>query len=905
MKRLFAVICIIFIITFNLYSTQEISPNLRKTNSTPFDNMWDIVFTFEASAESMPGIETDNINIYTTTWNANVFSRYDMNGTHLEDFTIAGVANVRDMAYDDTYFYGSAASMSIFIMDLANEILIGTIPVTCAGITGVRHIAFDPELDYGNGGFWIGNWNELGAITMNGTQIYANIYPNIQSLYGSAYDSWSDGGPYIWVFSQDGSGAEIHQFEIASLSFTGIMHDASDIPGVVGPPLAGGLATYITNNGIMAMLTNIQQSPNLIGVYEITFYPTVAVPDSPTNVTIIPNVSGVLEVECNWICPTTDVCGEPLIELLEMRVYRNDLLIYADTNPVIGGPGNYTDNSIPNNGFHEYRIVGYNSWGEGIPYIETVWVGEDVPGAVTNLTLTCIPQTLTAILNWTNPTSGLHGGAFNEPIMGYHIIRSDGCAFELTGIQTQYIDSTIPIPGYYSYTVQTYNSVGDGGIAEAGLWTWPQLLIYEDFSANFPPDGWSIEGGTNWQYSPTNNAGGIVPEAMFYWSPSTVATQRLISYPMDTSDMFSLYLEFTHYVDPYATFLLDISIQTTSDGINWNLAEQLDYYEDEIMLEELMINTPDVGSESFQIAWVFDGDSFNLDAWYVDDILLCEYYSGDTGIVEGMVTLSGGTGNIQEVDISSGSYSVNPDILGNYSMALPVGTQNISASLYSYDPVTIEDVVVEAGVTTSGIDFTLNYVELIPPSNLAVNEMGVFSWDVPFADEDRNKKTSKNQIRDLLGYNVFLDDCLCGFTEETEWIFEDLIIGQTYEAGVEAVYDAGNSEMVTIVFPPFTNSNDILNLNSTELSSIYPNPFNPSTTISFSVTEDLLNIEITIYNLKGQKVRQIISDQLSIGQYKILWNGKNDFGKNISSGIYFCKFKCGNVSQIKRIVMLK
>ena len=231
---------------------------------------WDILNTFNTSAASHPGTETDGIHIYTAAWNSGAFSRYTMEGTHVGDFTVTGAANIRDMAYDGTYFYGSAATMSIFIMDLENETLIGTIPVTCTGVTGVRHIAYDPELDGGNGGFWIGNWAELGAITMTGAQIYANINGICTSCYGSAYDEFTSGGPYLWLFFQVGSGAVLNQFEIATQSLTGVTHDASDIPGfLAGTSIAGGLATYVNDDDMLVMLANLQQTPNLIGVYEI------------------------------------------------------------------------------------------------------------------------------------------------------------------------------------------------------------------------------------------------------------------------------------------------------------------------------------------------------------------------------------------------------------------------------------------------------------------------------------------------------------------------------------------------------------------------------------------------------------------------------------------------------------
>jgi len=88
--------------------------------------------------------------------------------------------------------------------------------------------------------------------------------------------------------------------------------------------------------------------------------------------------------------------------------------------------------------------------------------------------------------------------------------------------------------------------------------------------------------------------------------------------------------------------------------------------------------------------------------------------------------------------------------------------------------------------------------------------------------------------------------------------------------------------------------------------SNYPNPFNPSTTISFEISnEQNEQIKLEIYNLKGQKIKQLISDQLSAGQHSIVWNGTDDNDKPVSSGIYFYKLESGSTSQTKKMILMK
>lgn len=80
---------------------------------------------------------------------------------------------------------------------------------------------------------------------------------------------------------------------------------------------------------------------------------------------------------------------------------------------------------------------------------------------------------------------------------------------------------------------------------------------------------------------------------------------------------------------------------------------------------------------------------------------------------------------------------------------------------------------------------------------------------------------------------------------------------------------------------------------TTELTGNYPNPFNPSTTLTFDVGfedgPDQL-IRCDIYNIRGQLIRTLIHDRLAIGRYEWRWNGQTDTGKQVSSGVYITRF---------------
>jgi len=80
----------------------------------------------------------------------------------------------------------------------------------------------------------------------------------------------------------------------------------------------------------------------------------------------------------------------------------------------------------------------------------------------------------------------------------------------------------------------------------------------------------------------------------------------------------------------------------------------------------------------------------------------------------------------------------------------------------------------------------------------------------------------------------------------------------------------------------------------------YPNPFNPSTTISFSINTE--NTELVIYNLKGQRIREF---SVSNDQSSIVWNGTDQTGESVSSGIYFYKLRVGTYVHTKKMILMK
>jgi len=88
------------------------------------------------------------------------------------------------------------------------------------------------------------------------------------------------------------------------------------------------------------------------------------------------------------------------------------------------------------------------------------------------------------------------------------------------------------------------------------------------------------------------------------------------------------------------------------------------------------------------------------------------------------------------------------------------------------------------------------------------------------------------------------------------------------------------------------------------LAANYPNPFNPSTTINYSVAS-AGQTTLTIYNMMGQEVVTLVSEQQPAGEYSVVWDGRDAAGISASSGVYLLRLQSGEFSQTRRITLLK
>ncbi|MFQ6617732.1 MAG: T9SS type A sorting domain-containing protein, partial [Fidelibacterota bacterium] len=89
-----------------------------------------------------------------------------------------------------------------------------------------------------------------------------------------------------------------------------------------------------------------------------------------------------------------------------------------------------------------------------------------------------------------------------------------------------------------------------------------------------------------------------------------------------------------------------------------------------------------------------------------------------------------------------------------------------------------------------------------------------------------------------------------------------------------------------------------------ELAQNYPNPFNAATRIDFSIPERG-DVYLAIYNLLGQRIATLVNKKMNAGSHSLTWNGTDDRGESVASGIYFYKLESKDRVQARKLVLMK
>ena len=438
--------------------------------------------------------------------------------------------------------------------------------------------------------------------------------------------------------------------------------------------------------------------------------------------------------------------------------------------------------------------------------------------------------------------------------------------------------------------------------------------IIEEHFDNWLPEDWTIEDHTeNWSRSNTQYAGGDEPEAMLNWNPEFSGTTRLISFPMNLLGATNVSMDFKHAVDHFNGSGYNLGMAIRSDNYDWTSlweispVNSVNAQEIHIDIDQDYLNSPGI-----QFCWYLDGSSFSMNGWYIDDIVL-NAVLGNSATISGVVTLDEESCPVEEAVLRAGLYATHPDTTGYYKLYVSPGEyEEFSATMDFFEPGYYNDLDLEFGDTLEDYDFNLSYFR--PPTALTYemeDDTIALCWNYD-ADRETRRNGSRDQRVDFSHFSVYRQIATGAFIEieTTEDLTYSEVIDTTrdHQYYVEAVYATGISDSTNHVTtgeesPHGTDPNEVpAYVNN--LGKNYPNPFNPETTIRFSLASDA-KTELAIYNVKGQRVKTLVNDKLKAGSHTVRWQGRNDAGKGVSSGVYLYKLKAGDFSSVQKMLLLK
>jgi hypothetical protein len=247
---------------------------------------------------------------------------------------------------------------------------------------------------------------------------------------------------------------------------------------------------------------------------------------------------------------------------------------------------------------------------------------------------------------------------------------------------------------------------------------------------------------------------------------------------------------------------------------------------------------------------------------------------------------------------SQAQYAVAHDVAGCG------GGQSSGGGYYLNDTVGQPCIGITSGPSNTnkiGYWYMVDAMHIGPTSELAITaftaqigeEGVVLSWEIGGSSElsGLNIYRSENQGE---GYQKLNDNLIPA--ERRSYLDETAVPGNTYWYRLGAMNGDGEflSSERKVEVPP----------RETTLYQNYPNPFNPLTNVSYYLPETQ-KVSLVIYDAQGRVVKRLVSQVVELGKHNVIWDGSNDRGETVGSGVYFCRLKAGKKVITKKLALIK
>ena len=178
------------------------------------------------------------------------------------------------------------------------------------------------------------------------------------------------------------------------------------------------------------------------------------------------------------------------------------------------------------------------------------------------------------------------------------------------------------------------------------------------------------------------------------------------------------------------------------------------------------------------------------------------------------------------------------------------------------------------------------------------------SWEAPTEEPDDYRISWAKEGE---SFKTWTDNTGNAFPTEPSYTITGLDGGEKYKVKVRARYGSSpgawsGEAVITVIESPA--SKPVVPSLTFGLGANYPNPFNPETQIAYTLSETG-PVELAIYNVLGQRVRTLVQEVQAAGRYQVVWNGRNDSGVSVASGIYLYRLSSAQGVQVRRLLLLK
>lgn len=362
-------------------------------------------------------------------------------------------------------------------------------------------------------------------------------------------------------------------------------------------------------------------------------------------------------------------------------------------------------------------------------------------------------------------------------------------------------------------------------------------------------------------------------------------------------------------------------------------ASQLDFYIEATDSGAQTVTLPGNAPTGFLSVAVGMTSIYDMQYVHPDSSTTAAAYNGQYLNIQGVITAGPG-----QVGAASKFLVQEPDVnpaTGTYGFGgvlVYEGSSNFVDQFYPGDMVRIGGECDEYNSLT----------EMIPHSNVAVNLVS-FPHDLPPATKVQTRILADDYLSDVDGNGRLAEEwesvwvktfpaAVIDTTAYGEWLISDtglradsLVVNPIATLGYEPVigditrvegflnYYYGDYELVPVsdayitILTASAIDDDKLPavMSAGGFTKVGPNPFNPMTTISFRVNKDNL-VQLNIYDIRGQKVRTLISEAVPANEYTFTWDGTTDDGRGLASGTYFARLRIGTeVMQVKKMQLIK